>query len=135
MGCAREAVTGYKLKIVDFLCRKLQESCDRQAAIEYLQRLINALEGPTGPDFKVGPKVGNPCHGMPGDGILVDLTNPEFKRIYGEEAVDEAFKMAELARIAVVQGIAKPGASLEEIKRAARIACTFLHAVMEAIDL
>jgi hypothetical protein len=125
----------YKFKIANFLCCEVRRCRDEQAARDHLQRALNALEGASGPHFRVAAKVGNPCHGMPGGGVLADLGNPDVRRAYGEAVAAEARRMAELARDTVAQGLGNSSASLDDLKRTGRMASALLDAAKEALGM
>ena len=134
MGCPLMMIRRYKLKIANYICGELvQEAPDVNATKKHMQRTINSLEGPGGPHYQVGGEVGNPCHGMPGGGIIDDLGEAATSKIFGAEAAHTSQRMAELARDAAVQSIANPNVTLDEMKRSARAVSSLLQAAIEAL--
>ncbi|HLJ61565.1 MAG TPA: hypothetical protein VKZ50_17720 [bacterium] len=129
MGCNFDLIVGYKFKIAKYLCcERLPAAQTVHAARAEMQRAINALEGPGGAHFRVVRGVGNPCHGMPGGGIVDDLAEAAVQKAFGTDAAQTSQRIVALALEIAVRSIASSGATLEEIKRAGRAVCDLLRA-------
>jgi hypothetical protein len=108
--------TLYKLKIAHYIAGTLVPvEGDAENGRAHLQRTINALEGPRGRHFKRTKTIGNPCHGMPGDGIIRDLERPDAVATFGPSA-RTAHRLAVRARDAAVRAVAST-ATLAQVKR------------------
>lgn len=108
--------TLYKLRIAHYIAGTLVPAeRDGESARAHLQRTINALDGPRGRHFKRTKTIGNPCHGMPGDGIIRDLEQPDAVTTFGPSA-RTAHRLAVRARDAAVRAVASTG-TLAQVKR------------------
>jgi hypothetical protein len=129
MGCGMEMIVRYKLKIAKYLCcERLPAAHTVHAARADMQRVINALEGSGGAHFRATRDVGNPCHGMPGGGIVDDLAETPVQKAFGADGAQTAQRIVALALDIAIRSIASPGATLDEIKRAGRAVCDLLRA-------
>ena len=127
MGCMMAISTLYKLKIAQHLADTfLSAERDGERARAHLQRSINALEGEGGKNFKRTKTIGNPVHGMPGGGIISDLSRPDAVTTFGPSAT-AAHRLAVRARDVAVRGM-KPSATRAQLARSGGAVARLLDA-------
>lgn len=73
-------VANYKLVIARHLLDAAKTVKDHLVARQFVQGSINAMVGPSGPDFREAGKMRNPVQGMVGKGLLSDLQKLKFNR-------------------------------------------------------